>query len=66
LQMVIAYIMATEGLTLEGAIRSVREKRKVICPNAGFYEQLQLWEEMGCKPDESHPKFRFGSANHLH
>lgn len=57
-QMVCAYLMATEGLSLEEAIVSVREKRRVICPNQGFYAQLQLWEQMGCKLDESNPTYR--------
>ena len=57
-QMVCAYLMATEGLSLEEAIASVREKRRVICPNQGFYAQLQLWEQMGCKLDESNPTYR--------
>jgi hypothetical protein len=56
--MVCAYLMATEGLSVSEAIASVREKRKVICPNQGFYEQLMLWEEMGCVLNEQHPKYR--------
>ena len=59
-QMVCAYLMATEGLSLEEAITSVREKRRVICPNQGFYAQLQLWEQMGCKLDEGNPTYRSG------
>lgn len=58
--MVCAYLMATEGLSLEAAIASVREKRRVICPNQGFHAQLQLWEQMGCKLDEGNPTYRSG------
>ena len=57
-QMVCAYLMATEGLGVREAIASIRQKRKVICPNQGFYEQLMLWEEMGCTVNEQHPKYR--------
>jgi hypothetical protein len=56
--MVCAYLMATEGLGVGEAIASIRQKRKVICPNQGFYEQLMLWEEMGCTLNEQHPKYR--------
>lgn len=62
-QMVCAYLMATEGLSLEEAIVSVREKRRVICPNQGFYAQLQLWEQMGCKLDESNPTYRYSTCS---
>lgn len=56
--MVCAYLMATERLGVGEAIASIRQKRKVICPNQGFYEQLMLWEEMGCTLNEQHPKYR--------
>ncbi len=61
-QMVCAYLMSTEGLSVYAAVDSVRAKRRVICPNIGFMQQLRLWEEMGCKLDDSNPQYR--SAAH--
>ena len=60
--MVCAYLMSTEALSVSAAVDSVRAKRRVICPNLGFMQQLRLWEEMGCKLDDSNPQYR--SAAH--
>ena len=62
-QMVCAYLMSTEGLSVSAAVDSVRAKRRVICPNIGFMQQLRLWEEMGCRLDDSNPQYRLAAHN---
>ncbi len=37
--LVVAYLMLKEGMTVQDAIRTVRESRE-ICPNEGFLQQL--------------------------
>jgi hypothetical protein len=59
LQMVTAYLMATEGLSPEAALAAVREKRKVACPNSGFLKQLELFHRMGCKFDQESKAYRY-------
>ena len=63
-QMVCAYLMSTEGLSVSEAVDSVRAKRRVICPNIGFMQQLRLWEEMGCRLEDSNPQYRSAADRH--
>jgi dual specificity phosphatase 12 len=42
---VVAYLMKTQSLTLENALRFVRQYR-YIQPNVGFMQQLQLFQMM--------------------
>ena len=42
---VISYVMREDGKTYEEAFDFVKEKRSVVCPNRGFVEQLQKWEQ---------------------
>lgn len=37
--LVVAYLMLKEGMTVQDAVRTVRESRE-ICPNEGFLQQL--------------------------
>jgi protein-tyrosine phosphatase len=41
---VTAYVMKTQNKTYEEALAYVIERRPVVCPNAGFREQLQRYE----------------------
>ncbi|KAJ7976589.1 putative Dual specificity protein phosphatase [Quillaja saponaria] len=50
---VIAYLMRTEHLPQEDALESLRKSCEFVCPNDGFLEQLQMFEEMGFKVDHN-------------
>eukprot|EP00760_Papus_ankaliazontas_P025360 PhM_4_TR2667/c0_g1_i1/m.71706 len=41
---VIAYLMLSEGISLESAVAQVKEARPCICPNEGFKRQLRELE----------------------
>ncbi len=41
----IAYLMCHCGLPFLEAMRTVRRARPVVCPNTGFMEQLQVYEQ---------------------
>ncbi|KAH7061885.1 dual specificity protein phosphatase 12 [Auriculariales sp. MPI-PUGE-AT-0066] len=45
---VTAYIIQTQGLSVQSALEFVRAKRKCVQPNAGFMEQLALWHAAKC------------------
>lgn len=42
----IGYLMKMKGMTFQEAHDLVKSKRPCICPNAGFSEQLKLYETM--------------------
>nr|XP_004660276.1 dual specificity protein phosphatase 19 [Jaculus jaculus] len=42
---VIGFLMASEELSLSSAFTLVKNARPSVCPNAGFMEQLRLYEE---------------------
>jgi protein-tyrosine phosphatase len=42
---VVAYLMKTQGLTVNGALEKVRLVRPEACPNFGFLFQLREFEE---------------------
>ncbi|KAK9917815.1 hypothetical protein WJX75_008567 [Coccomyxa subellipsoidea] len=63
--MISAYLMATEGLTVEQAIASIRQARPIIHPNSGFLMQLQLFHEMGCKLDPQYEGYRLHKMEKL-
>ncbi|KAL3637133.1 hypothetical protein CASFOL_019432 [Castilleja foliolosa] len=46
-----AYLMRSEGLSVDDAIESLRQSCESVCPNDGFLEQLKMFEEMGFKVD---------------
>ncbi|KAL2610871.1 hypothetical protein R1flu_022563 [Riccia fluitans] len=48
---ILAYLMRTERLSVEDALTSLRESSASACPNAGFMDQLQMFEDMGYKVD---------------
>ncbi|CAG5116700.1 unnamed protein product [Candidula unifasciata] len=62
---VIAYLMHKLKLTKEQAIKKVTAVRHFIRPNDGFLQQLQLFENMGCQLDKTHPEFRAFQLNKL-
>ena len=43
---VIAYIMWKNKLSLNKAIKFVKEKRPIACPNPGFQAQLKMFEKL--------------------
>jgi hypothetical protein len=47
--------MRKNGMSLTDAIKFVRDKRDIICPNDGFMEQLATFEEK-CKVEASKNK----------
>ena len=47
--MVIAFMMDSLGHDFYEAADIVCEKRAVVCPNLGFIQQLQLYQELGFK-----------------
>ena len=58
LQVVVAFLMATENLSVDMALHSVKQIAPWICPNPGFMHQLALFAEMqhSLKPD--YPPYR--------
>lgn len=48
-----AYLMKKNGLTLEQALKEIKEKRFCVMPNPGFLFQLQLYEKNLRFPDYS-------------
>ncbi|XP_052235802.1 dual specificity protein phosphatase 12-like isoform X2 [Dreissena polymorpha] len=54
----IAYLMYRDGMCLDEAYGTVKEMRPIIKPNPGFMEQLELFEQMESKIDESNPMYK--------
>ncbi|CAN6716345.1 unnamed protein product [Malus baccata var. baccata] len=50
-----AYLMRTENLSQEDALKSLRQSCDFVCPNDGFLDQLKMYEEMGFKVDCASP-----------
>ena len=50
--------MRAEDITFKTAHHSVKYARDQIFPNAGFREQLKLWERMGCRIDPDSAAWR--------
>lgn len=48
-----AYLMRTEHLSQEDALKSLRQSCEHVCPNDGFLNQLKMYEEMGFKVDHA-------------
>lgn len=42
---VVAFLMRTQGMTLDQALAYVQEKRPIAKPNEGFMQQLRLYEK---------------------
>jgi len=42
---IIAYLMATQGMSLSDSLSHIKAKRKISCPNSGFMDQLTEYEE---------------------
>ncbi|XP_068307408.1 uncharacterized protein [Pyrus communis] len=53
-----AYLMRTEHLSQEDALKSLRQICKSVCPNDGFLDQLKMYENMGFKVDHASPIYR--------
>lgn len=56
--LVIAYLMKKHGMCLDAAFEFVKSKRRFVGPNAGFLEQLKLYEDMGCDIDYQNIQFK--------
>ncbi|XP_052785497.1 dual specificity protein phosphatase 12-like isoform X2 [Mya arenaria] len=54
----IAYLMYKDGMGLDEAYATVKQLKPNIKPNPGFIEQLELFENMGCKIDEDNLLYR--------
>ena len=50
---VVAFLMRTQGMTLELALAYVQEKRPVAKPNEGFMQQLRLYEKGMQRPSKA-------------
>ncbi|CAH0405679.1 unnamed protein product [Chilo suppressalis] len=55
---VIAYMMERHGASYEDALDMVKQKRRFVCPNAGFVAQLKLYAQMGFKIDKEDPRYK--------
>ncbi|CAN1250740.1 Dual specificity protein phosphatase 12 [Linum perenne] len=53
-----AYLMRSEQLSLEDALKSIRESCEFVCPNDGFLDQLKMFEDMGFKVDHGSPVYK--------
>lgn len=60
---IVAYLMKTERLSVKDALSSLRKASSKVCPNKGFMEQLQMFEEMGYKIDPMHPVYKSFKAS---
>ncbi|KAI1301820.1 Dual specificity protein phosphatase 12 [Halotydeus destructor] len=55
---IMAYIMKTHKISFRDALVYVITKRPMVDPNAGFREQLALWERMGYELDIANANYR--------
>ncbi|KAI5782796.1 protein-tyrosine phosphatase-like protein [Pyronema domesticum] len=53
---VLAYLMSERGMSYKQALRVVKLRRGVVCPNLGFERQLKEWEKMCEKKRQERPK----------
>ncbi len=58
IQVVMAYLMKTEQLTPEEALKAVRHHAPWVDPNPGFKHQLTLFAAMGHKLDPDYEPYR--------
>ncbi|KAG7276186.1 hypothetical protein CRUP_030610 [Coryphaenoides rupestris] len=63
--MVTAYLMRREGLGFSEAYGRLQACKADVQVNTGFQEQLQLYESMGCRVDQSDSQFRNYRLRHL-
>ena len=56
---VVAYIMWKKKLSLNNAIKFVKEKRPIISPNDNFMNQLKIFEELLIKNDYNINNIKF-------
>lgn len=55
---VCAYLMKTEGLKPNEALGRLMDARAEVCPNAGFVNQLVIFERCQYEPTVDHPAYR--------
>ena len=56
---VCAYLIHRYGITPDEALARIRENRPLAEPNEGFWEQLELYHDMGAPEDlESTPAYQ--------
>ncbi|XP_028055604.1 dual specificity protein phosphatase 12-like [Camellia sinensis] len=53
-----AYLMRTEQLSQKDALESLQQSCEFVCPNDGFLEQLNMFEEMSFKIDHTSPIYK--------
>ena len=54
--------------TVEEALKNMREKYARASPNEGFYKQLELWSNMGCRliaTDETYKLFKYSQLDRI-
>ncbi|CAD7705256.1 unnamed protein product [Ostreobium quekettii] len=71
---VTAYVMATDSLSRSAALKKVRKRYPIACPNPSFVQQLRLFHAMGYRIDpynsdykmfklrQKNNQYKFGSA----
>lgn len=45
-------------MPVQDAVKLLQARVPQISPNPGFMAQLELWGEMGCVIDETHPGYK--------
>nr|XP_022905968.1 dual specificity protein phosphatase MPK-4-like [Onthophagus taurus]XP_022908639.1 dual specificity protein phosphatase MPK-4-like [Onthophagus taurus] len=55
---IIAYIMKKYNLNYTEALKKVKKRRSIVCPNRGFVTQLILFEEMLYKVNPNHLRYK--------
>jgi hypothetical protein len=56
--MVLAYMISEQGISYEEALTNLLKQRSVVCPNAGFRQQLKEWQreqDISSSPDYPDP-----------
>lgn len=56
---ILAYLIWAQGMAFNTALKLLWSKRPVVNPNAGFREQLRLWELLDCNLLTNDPECRF-------
>lgn len=67
MQVVTAYLMASERLSDTDALKKLREQYPIAQPNPNFLEQLGLFWKMGCRIDPynaDYKTFKLRLINH--
>lgn len=52
-----AYLMKSQGISRDEAFRLIKDKRPIVRPNPGFWDQLKVYEECACEPRKGKPAY---------